>query len=412
MLDALRLRALEQIDQILPAPTRKRTYSYAELYAKKDEEQPFIIPEMLPAEAVCVLIGEDGIGKTQICNQLCLAIAFRHTTFLGLPLTVRHARCLVCATEDAKQKWIKAITKQSHSLEPNHRPEDVNIEFTEGSDFDDLLQMKDELEGLLSKNFYDLIILDALSDVFTLIDGEINSNSHARKILGFLQHLCNTYHTTIIIIHHAAKSKIVVKQKEGKLFVEKGDSQGAGAITQKPRTVWALSNDPRTTAPDGSYYTNYLHVVKANLMGKEYMQNAIQLRFDSRTLLHRAEGRVDIHMMQKETEATAQEAGVAFGGNNGNRRKPGPGEFSHEQHLAILRTAFRTDEHLTKKELKLRLCAAYDVGLVKIESSLEKSGFLAYLEHHGILEQSPYGYKIPGTGGEPAGPEDNDDPPF
>lgn len=409
MLDALKLRALEQINALMPAPTQKRTYTYAELHAKKDEEQPFLIPELLPGESVAVLIGEDGIGKTQLCTQLCLHIAFRYETFLGLRINVRHGRALIVATEDSRQKFIKACTKQSYTLEPSHRPQDVHIEFMEGSDFDDLLSLKDELEGLLSKQYYDVIVLDALSDVFTMIDGEINSNSHARRILSFFQHLCNTYQTTIIIIHHAAKSKIVVKQKEGKLFVEKGDSQGAGAITQKPRTVLALSNDPRSTASDGSRYTNYLHVVKANLMGKEFQQNAIKLQFDAATLLHSQQGRVDIHMMQEEAEKTVAQQGTEVG-NNGNRRKPAAKEIPDEVHISTLVNIFRGETVLQKPELKARMAAQYGIGMTKVESSLEKGGYLAYLESRGMVICGMFGCSLPGT--QQTATDEGDDPPF
>src|SRR5690606_8460178 len=98
--------------------------------------------------------------------------------------------------------------------------------------------------------------------------------------------ICNTYQVAIILIHHAAKSKIVEIRKSGTIFIDKNSSQGAGAITQKPRTVLALSNHKESTSPDGKYYDNYLHVVKANLMGKEYMTNALKLQFNGHTLCH------------------------------------------------------------------------------------------------------------------------------
>lgn len=403
LLNQLKLRALEQINQLVPTPTQKRTYSYAELYAKKDIAQPFLVPDLIPAQSVTVMIGEDGIGKTQLCTQICLHLAFKYSKFLGMPLKGEHGNCLIVATEDSKQKFITACAKQAHALEPGHRPQDVGIDFTEGSDFDDLLEMKTEMEAMLDKKFYDLIIVDALGDLFTLIDGEINSNSHARKIISFFQHLCNKYTTTIIIIHHAAKTKIVAKQKEGKLFVEKTDSQGAGSITQKPRTVLALSNDPRSTAPDGSRYTNYLHVVKANLMGKEYAENAIKLQFDLATLLHAQQGRVNIHMLQEEAEKEAQAQGTTLS-NNGNTRKRQAKDYDDIYHTTKIREVFREDEALDKKELKTRMAAQYEVGMNKIEA---KDGYFAYCEQRGFFHGSIFGYKL---GPAPAAPASDDNP--
>jgi hypothetical protein len=387
-LDAIRARYIDQLNESLPPTTAKQiTHSYAELFDTKDEEQKFLIPELLPANVVTMFIGEDGIGKTQICNQLALHIAFGYTNFLGLSLNTTHKRVLIIATEDSKSKWIKAAFKQARKMEPGHDPKNVGVYFMEASIFDEFISLKDELESWLSKMKFDLIIGDAFSDIFGLIDGEINSNSDARKLISYFQHVCDKFETTMIIIHHAAKTKIVPKQREGKIFLEKNDSQGAGAITQKPRTVWALSNDPKSISPDGLSYTNYLHVVKANLMGKTYVQNALQLKFTTKDLIHRFICFVDIHLQE--------EAAVPVVDNTPDtRRKALPREYTREQHLEVLNVVFRDGLALPRPELLNRLVAGYGVGKAKIEASLTNGGFLAYLLENKYLEKSNWGFKF------------------
>jgi RecA-family ATPase len=302
-----------------------------------------------------------------------------------MPLNVEHASALIVATEDSKEKFTSAIMRQAYRMNPNLKPKDVHVDFTEGSEFDDFLLFKSELEGLLKKKFYDLIIIDALSDLFTLIDGEINSNSHARKILSFFQAVCNQYQTTIIIIHHAAKSKIVAKRKEGKLFVEKGDSQGAGAITQKPRTVLALSSDPKSVSEDGFTYTNYLHVVKANLMGKHYLKNAIVLKFDSRILMHFPQGTVDIELFSPEMPIEPGQSEL------NPKRKTTPQEMSLQEHKDLLKVIFRAGGELLKAELIEGIRVHYNVGKNLIEKA---GGFLPYLRKVELVERTPYGFKF------------------
>lgn len=373
----MKKKALEQLSEpIKPAPNDRNTFSFQELWETKDIEQKFIIPELLPAHAVAMFIGEDGIGKTQILTQLCLSICLKSKTFLGLNLYTESHKCLIVATEDSKEKFSKAMVKQVLSIKPDLDPKEIHLDFTEGSNFDDLDALFAEIEMLLKEFNYDLIVCDAMSDLFTLIDGDINSNSHARKILSKFQRVVNTYQTTVIIIHHAAKSKIVAKQKEGKLFVEKGDSQGAGAITQKPRTVWALTNDPKSIINEGTEYKNYLHVVKANLMGKHFVTHAIELDFDAKTLTHSACGMVDIQLMENSNPDDRQPL------TNDPTKKPMAREISLDQHKSYVYNCFVKSDLLSRSDLVEKLRSSYGVGKNKIEA---KDGYLAHLTELGLV---------------------------
>jgi RecA-family ATPase len=349
----------------------KCTYSFAELWEKKDEEQKFLIPELLPAQTVAVLIGEDGIGKTQITTQLCLQIALGHKSFMGMDLNAEHKRCLIVATEESRQKFTSAIVKQAINLEKVIKPNDIKISFTEGSNFDEWPSLRVEIEKLLTADKHDLIVIDALSDLFTLIDGEINSNSDARKILSSMQSIATKHEVTILLIHHAAKTKLVQKKKEGKMFVEKTDSQGAGAITQKPRTILALTNDPGSISDDGKSYTNYLHVVKANLMSKHYMSNALQCIFDSNSLLHSYVCLTDIEMFENPEN---QEDQYQKGRENSKKADPLNVEDSEHERRVLL--VFAEQEYFDRAQLVEKLRFLYNVGKNKIES---KDGVLSVL---------------------------------
>lgn len=352
----------------------KATFTFKEMWESKDEVQEFLIPELIPAHTVAVLIGEDGIGKTQITTQLCLHISMNHTKFLGLELNAKNKRCLICATEESRIKFTHAMVKQALNLSGKIDPDKIHIKFTEGSLYDSWEELKAEIERNLEEDPHDLVVIDALSDLFTLIDGEINSNSDARKILSACQALATTHKVTILIIHHAAKTKLVAKKKEGKLFVEKSDSQGAGAITQKPRTILALTSDPGTISADGRSFTNYLHVVKANLMSKTYMTNAIQCLFDTNSLLHSYTGMKDIEMHENPSDE-----------NNFERQKAKPqksNELTDEDHKVKILDAFQQEKSLSRKELVSRLKDSYDCGGNKIEA---KDGFLNKLISLGYI---------------------------
>lgn len=388
-LDMLRKALLEpvNINEGLQR-SKKRTFSYSELHIHKDDQQTFLIPDLIPSHAVTTFIGEDGIGKTQIMSQLCAHIAFGYDSWLGVALNTSSRTALIVATEDSRQKFTSAITRITYALEPNHKPEDVKIYFTEGSDFDDFTELGNEIEDFLKVTDTDLIVVDALSDLFTLIDGDINSNSHARKILNFFQYLCNEYKATIVIIHHASKTQVVNMRKEGKIFIQKNYSQGAGAITQKPRTVLALSSDPSSGSEDSETYTNYLHVVKANLMGKYYMQNALQLTFNTSTLMHKLVGKVNVELQAAELAAMATGDSAS---NNKTKRKPEPQEIPWEEHILILGKVWagKVGQPLSRLELIDRMQTQYGVGKLKIE---QRGGYLAWVQEHKLVQKMPDGF--------------------
>lgn len=266
-------------------PEVKFVYSFKELWANRNQKPEFIIPNLIPKNAVCILMGEDGIGKTQILTQLCLAMSLKLPTFLNLPLSHYTGNTMVIATEESKERFSSAAIKQLTYYQPFIEEDSLpNLKFMEGADFDDWEQMLSTINKELKEEPKDLIVIDALSDLFTYIDGEINNNRDARKILSKLQSVCKNHDTTIIVIHHAAKTKVVEMHKLGKLLLEKNSSQGAGAISQKPRTILALSNKKGSETEEG--HTNYLHVVKANVMDKTYMNNILECKFLKNDLVH------------------------------------------------------------------------------------------------------------------------------
>ena len=387
-INALRNDTTRHLVEALPGIKKKRnTYSFAELSKIKGERQEFVLDQLLPKASVTILMGEDGVGKSQLCAQLCLHVAMGMTSFCGLSLVGKNSECLFVGTEDAKQKFANAITTQAALIDPNHDPEQVPVFFTEASMFDDFKELKDEMDELIAEHKFEVVVVDTMSDMFGLLNGEINSSDHARKILSYFQSIADKTKAAVIMIHHVAKSKMVQKRNEGKLFIEKNDSQGAGAITQKARTVLALTNEPSSINQEGTEYFNYLHVVKANLMGRNWVVNAIQLLFSTQTLLHKHNGFVDI--FEKENQ------GLRDAGNNqpvqvertvgGQSRKLPPQEIPDGDHWKKLKEIFREEEPLEYKEIVKRICLAYDIGQTKAQS---KDGYLPYLCSRGWVAKT------------------------
>lgn len=372
-LDKIKEQAVEQLGE--PTAAVKYTYTYAELHKLKNVKQEFLVPGLIPYGAMAVMIGVDGVGKTQITSQLGFCVGTKRDSFIGLQLNVKTGETIIAATEDAVEKFAGSIGKIGDGLDPNHDPEKVGLRFVEASEFPDLPAFIAELDRLLKDKNADLVVVDAFQDLLLLIDGEINSNSNCNKAMSPFQGLCKKYGCAIIFIHHASKTSAKEKQAKNKFFLEKNDSQGAGRITQKPRTVLGLTHDFASSAVEDSHtYTNYLHVLKTNIAGREYMKNAISLTFDQNTLLHESTGLVNI-----ENFETADRTANDFT----PEKKAMPKQIDFAEHRAKVDVIFENKDSLSRKDLVEAMRGVYAVGKNKIEQA---GGYLSFLIEHGLIQ--------------------------
>lgn len=374
---------------------KRHTYSFADLHKLKDIEQEFLIDDLLPKSSVTVFMGVDGIGKSAILSQLCLQVCLDVPNFCGCKLKVKNRNCVFVGTEDAKVKFARSVGKQAKAIKPDYKPEEVGLHFTEASMFDNWDELTEEIELLLADFTPEVIVVDTLSDMFGLKDSEINSNDAARKILSYFQMIADSTGAAVIIVHHVSKTKIAGKKFAGTLFLEKDDAQGAGAITQKARTVLALTNDKASNV-NGKTYTNYLHSVKGNMFGKKYEINAIKLEFQTETLLHKFDSVVDIFEVESERKKEAGEDNDAprERGTSGQKKVAQPSDIEDADHWQKLTDMYKGFTVLGRQDLLKRICTAYAIGMNKAQQT---GGYMDYLTSKGWLQKSGAGWAFTGA---------------
>lgn len=369
-------------EPLLDAAIEKNSFTFEELWKLKDIKTEWLIHDLLPRNVVSIIIGDDGIGKTQICTQLAIHIALKFKTFLQLDLTPIHYRVLVVATEENKEKFISAAAKQINELHPNVNPAEVGIVFMEASNLDNLEELKKEMEVQHVKHAgFDLIIMDAMTDLFGFVDGDVNSNSDANFILNALQKMAAKFQSAFLIIHHAGKGKIEELKKAGKMFLLKNSHLGAGRITSKARNVLALTHDPKSASADARYYSNYLHIVKTNYASRFYVKHAIHVPFDSATLLHNYKSLVDIQEYESADGNTdPKSAGIV---------KMPEAEMSYEAHVQKMVEVFGKMDVLTRKDMAKRMKTIYNVGNNAIEAG---DGLINKVLMIGVIVKAQKGY--------------------
>lgn len=383
----------------------KVVWSFDELQPYKDSKQDWIIDDLLPRGVVVTFFGEDGIGKTQLTTQLALAIGSKAKSVISHELKCNFNRSLIVATEDGKENFSKALFTQARAM---GLTEGVGLDFMEAGEFDELNIFVARLKKQLHKQKYDIIIVDALSDVFTIMEdgGEVNSNRDARAIIKVFQNIVKETDskTTVILIHHVPKTKVEAKKKEKKLFLEKNDGQGASAITQKPRHVLGLSFDPSTENDAG--HINYLHVVKSNVGGKRYKKHAIKLQFDATTLQHEYVDLIDIRLFENPDGMSSPEEHKASASVKNHMSS-----MNRYDHAANIALVFSQMDKLRRKDLIPRMKDVYKVG----NSAIERDGGILHqaLESGALEKIGEFYYRPAPPGFKQQNMEFNDEePPF
>lgn len=367
-------------------------YSLQEIWKNRHIKARFLIPDLIPGNAVSLIIGEDGIGKTQLFTQLCLSVCYGQEQFLSLQLNPIHKTALIIATEDSKEKFASAVSKQLLYFEPFLQDDSpmVDLDFMEAADLEDWKHFKKVVKKRLAAKKYDVIVVDAFSDVFTYLDGNINDNGDARTLLATFQTWAKLYEASVLVIHHAAKTKIVPIHAAGKLLIEKNSSQGAGSITQKPRTILALSHDKATEQDDGTS-TNFLHVVKANLMSKRHIHEILELTFNEKNLIHEFVRLVNNEEIDNPNGPVATQP-VKEVTISGQTRNVHPKHMDMAKHYILCAAIFDIQStYGTKADIIPHISTNYNIS----ERVAERE-YWSYLTDIGLIKKSGLGYVFGG----------------
>jgi RecA-family ATPase len=215
----------------------------------------FLVEKILPKGALCSLVGESEVGKSQLINQIGFAIAAGRTDFLGLKIDALQRRVLFVATEDSPHflKTRFEYLSQQKSI-VNQR-----IDFL----FEAETNLPEDIKKYLENKLPDLIVLDHWMDVF---EGDGNSGASVRKFLKPFGKIAEDSGACILLLHHYRKTN---SRQHDKM-----DVLGSQSYEAKMRSVIALENT-------GTDQLRRLKIIKSNLLSDSEKKLVLNLAINA-----------------------------------------------------------------------------------------------------------------------------------
>ena len=241
-------------------PKLNNMYRASELFRTPKTETRWLIDKRVPYGSLTALVGESGVGKSTYLRQLAIAIASGSKSFLNDRLNPIHKRVMYVSTEDGMSFTREALTKQLQIPEDAFDEYGILIEEDErlrnmmfifdNETIIDALRLQLEIED------YDLIIVDAYSDIF---EGDMNQSNQVRKFLTAYSLLASEYDCAILFMHHFGKG---IKTNDKHRIL------GSSGFELKMRSVLSLSNN------DGKVH---LQTIKNNYLDPKEAQMVYHL---------------------------------------------------------------------------------------------------------------------------------------
>ncbi|MDP4231621.1 MAG: AAA family ATPase [Bacteroidota bacterium] len=267
---------MEETKNVITKREEKRydAYSLKELRTTTISNTTLLDP-FIPAVGIATVVGMPDSGKSMLCRNLALSIAFGKKTFLGLKLNSIHKRALFVTTEDTLEATKDCFVRMANSFKSPARAfheENLHILLADDLTPDEIIERINEY---LNEFDFDVIIVDAYGDVFK--GGEGNSNIQNRNSLRPFSIIAKTYGVSIIFVHHTNKAAKFASPDQ--IHV-----QGGSGFVQKVRTVLELR--PSRTQDE----IRFLACTKGNGVPAEAKKRAIELEFDPNTFIYKETG--------------------------------------------------------------------------------------------------------------------------
>ncbi|MGQ8336275.1 AAA family ATPase [Sunxiuqinia sp. A32] len=257
----------------------KAYYTGKELYEFGVKELPMLIAPLFIKSGITILAGGSDIGKSTLLRQIAISIVQGKDEFLGWKINAEHNSVIYVSTEDDRYAISHLLNK---SLGDNYDASSLErLRYIFDSE-----RLVDSLDAILAKNPTDLVIIDALTDIF---GGELNQANKVRDFLNRYFILADKYNCLFVFLHHTGK-------RTEQLPPSKNNLLGSQGIEGKARQVIELRRDPF----DNEY--RHICVVKGNYLPDEYKSHSFKIKFNENLTFEMTDERVEFEDLVERTE--------------------------------------------------------------------------------------------------------------
>ncbi|MBI3258525.1 MAG: AAA family ATPase [Ignavibacteriae bacterium] len=183
-------------------PSQAQSKTLLQLLSEPDIKVPFLWGEIFPKGEFLGIVGKSGVNKSTFCRQLCLSIASRQTAFLNDELTPTYGKAMYCFSEE-NENWIRRyLRKNCNGIEYNMRDLE-NMTVVNMQNFDTGEEMLTFFREELSRQKFDLIVIDSYSDFIVKFNAKLNDNDSIRVLKSQIEFLKDGG-CSILFNHHTS----------------------------------------------------------------------------------------------------------------------------------------------------------------------------------------------------------------
>ncbi len=260
-------------------------FTLGQLLDRPTNEVPKLLDPLLPKQGTAVLAGSSDTGKSSILRQLALAVAMREASFLGFPINAVHHRAICVSTEDGDEAVGPILKMQLRGRAVSEEARD-RLRFVFDTE-----NLPERLDQMLTEQPADLIIVDALGDLY---EGNMNQSNEVRRFIQKYNNLTVKHGCLVLFMHHTGKR---TEEREP----SKHNLLGSQGLEAKMRVAFELRADPY------SGDIRHLCVLKGNYLPREAKEQSYVLRFDENLLFHNTGERATFGDLVKAPEENSNE---------------------------------------------------------------------------------------------------------
>lgn len=307
---ALRQRLQTEVMGALEADSAKGLdlWDIDRIFGQADDPAACMVGDnLIEAGELCLVIGQQGIGKSRVVIQLAIDMIIGAERWLDtLAINRRQPKIMILQTENSARRWKRELALQMRGVTGEQRAliqRNLRIHVAQAPE-DRILFLGDDrtverLAATVREFRPDLVVFDPYSAFFAG-DNENDARQHVETVAGLFRvaHAASNQ-TALVVVHHARSGRTAAASAVG---------WDSGAFSRGSKALPAAARSQINIAPGSADDSDVLVVAcgKSN-NGRPFEPFAIRL--DDEQMIYRRDAEFDLEEWREEVAATGKRDG-------------------------------------------------------------------------------------------------------